>query len=344
MKNKLVVVFLSFLLLLFFGEISFSQTNCEGGKIFSEKKCLGDDLDPQEKELYKIVNEYRAKNNLPPVTFSNALSVVANRHLLDLMKNIKALSHGWSNCPFDMKDQSTWNCLFESPKRLNVGYSGNGFENLYRNLNGNATPILALEAWKKSELHNSLILNLENFKNIKFDAFGVAINGAYASLWFGSSGAVSNQVKNQNTTGLGVTFEKAVAGLTNSIAIKKASSGVQSEEWSGASPDRSVMLSMVGAKEDISRAEISIKIKIEKDSQISQKNRNILKTFLNNLVAEWSERNAWVDAGMKKLRQNPKEPQVINHGDKTLVLTMDKENYISITVKPFRKPTAKEIK
>ena len=34
-------------------------------------------------------------------------------------------------------------------------------------------------------------------------------------------------------------------------------------------------LSLVGAKEDISRAELSVKIKLEKDSQISRKNQNL---------------------------------------------------------------------
>jgi hypothetical protein len=344
MKNKFVLTLLSVLLLLLFNGILFSQVNCTGAKIFSEKSCAGDDLTAQEKELYKIVNEYRAKNNLPPIALSNPLSVVANRHLLDLINNIKSLSHGWSNCPYDIKNQSTWNCLFESPKRLNVGYSGSSYENLYRNLNGVATPVLALEAWKKSEMHNSLILNLNMWKDTKFDAFGIAISGNYAALWFGSTGGISSEAKTQKPASLGVTFEKAVAGLTGSIAIKKASSNLENEEWSGTSPDKSVILSLVGLKEDISQADISIKIKIEKDSQISQKNRTILKTFLNNLAPEWKERDAWVDSAIKKLQQNPKEPQTINQGNKTIIVNIDRENYFSVAVKPFRKPTAIQIK
>lgn len=343
MKYKFAIALLGFLFLPVFCGVSFAQASCDGAKIFGAKSCAGDDVNAQEKELYKIVNDYRAKNNLPPVALSNSLSVVANRHLLDLINNIKSLSHGWSNCPYDVKNQSTWNCLFESPKRLNVGYSGNGYENLYRNLNGAATPALALEAWKKSEMHNSLILNLNAWKDTKFDAFGIAISGNYAALWFGSSGEFQREA-NKKSAGLGITFDKAVAGLTNSISIKKASSNLENEEWSGTSSDKSVFLSVVGLKEDISQADISIKIKIEKDSQISKKNQNILKTFLNNLAPEWKERNAWVEAAMKKLQQNPKQAQTINQGNKTVIVSIDRENYISILVKPFRKPVAREIK
>lgn len=341
MKNKFTFMFLSFLLLLVFNGGSYSQTNCTGAKIFAEKNCVGDDVSPIEKELYRIVNDYRAKNNLPPVALSNPLSVVANRHLLDLVNNIKSLSHGWSNCPYDIKNQSTWNCLFDSPKRLNVGYNGNGYENLYRNFSGNATPASALEAWKKSAMHNSLILNLDVWKDTKFDAFGVAISGSYAALWFGSTGGTSTKPK--SFEGLGVTFEKAVAGLTKTISIKKASSSVENEEWTGTSADNTVLLSLSGVKADIAEADISIKIKLEKNSQISAKNRDILKTFLSNLAPEWSDRDAWVDSAMKKLQENSKEVQKTVQGKKAVTLFLDRDNYVSISVKPNRKPTARQV-
>ncbi len=345
MKNKLAVSILGLVFLFGFNVTSFSQPKCAGDKIFTEKSCAGDDLDAQEKELFKIVNEYRAKNNLSPVALSVPLSIVANRHLLDLIQNIKSLSHGWSNCPYDIKDRSTWNCLFESPKRLNVGYAGSGYENLYRNLNGSATPILALEAWKKSEMHNSLILNSGGWKDVKFDALGVAISGSYAALWFGSSRGVSAEIKNRKREeGLGISFEQATAGLTGAISIKKASSSLENEEWSGTSSDRSVAISFVGVKDDISRAEIAIRIKLEKDSQISSKNGNLLKIFLGNVASDWKARELWVESAMKELRKNPKQPQSINQGNKTIKVSIDKENFVSVTVKPFRKPVAVEIK
>lgn len=48
--------------------------------------------------------------------------------------------------------------------------------------------MLALDAWKKSDLHNSIILNLGMFEKMQWDEVGIAIDGEYASLWFGHPG------------------------------------------------------------------------------------------------------------------------------------------------------------
>ena len=342
MRDKFAITLFLLAFSASFCQTLFAQINCVGEKIFSEKKCLGDDVNQTEKELYRIVNEYRAEHNLPPIPLSESLSIVANRHLLDITLNIKSLTHGWSNCPYDIKDTNTWNCVFESPKRLKVDYSGKGFENLYRTSRGSATPVSALEAWKKSAMHNALILNLGSWENTKFDAFGIAINGQYAALWFGSSSGIKDGLKNSKTPGLGVTFDQAVAGLTEVVSIKKASSNLESEQWSGASPDKSVLLEVVGSEADVSQATISIKIRLERNAQISPKNRGILSIFLNNLAPEWKERETWASAAIKNLQKNPKVPQVVNQGNKIITMTVDPNNYLSITVKP--RPAAKEIK
>ncbi len=329
-------------LLTVFSQPFFAQIKCEGEKIFSEKKCLGDEVNQQETELFRIVNEYRKQNNLPPVALSDSLSIVANRHLLDIILNIKSLTHGWSNCPYDIKNAATWNCVFESPKRLKVDYPGIGFENLYRNNGGNAAPASALAAWKKSALHNSLILNLNIFKDTKYDAFGVALNGQYAALWFGSSAGNTDGLKQTETRGLGVTFENTVKGLTEVVAIKKESSTVSSEQWTGASPDKSVLLEVIGTEADVTQATIAIKIKLEKNYQINAKNRAVLSVFLTNLAGNWKDRETWANAAIKNLQSKPKQPQHIGQGDKLFTMTVDANNYLSITVKP--RPVAKEIK
>lgn len=344
MSSKFALTVFFLVSLAAFGQTLFAQTKCQGEKIFNEKKCVGDEVNTQEKELYRIVNEYRAQNNLPAIPLSDSLSIVANRHLLDLILNIKTFTHGWSNCPYNIKDSNTWNCIFEAPKRLKVDYSGSGYENLYRNNGGNATPVLALEAWKKSAMHNALILNLDSWKNTKFNAFGIAINGQLAALWFGSAAEIKNNPNNANQPGLGVTFDKAVTGLTKIISIKKSSSSVESEQWSGSSKDKSVLLEVTGTEADVSRATIAIKIKLENKAQISAKNRGVLSVFLNNLASEWSERENWANAAIKNLQSNPNIPQTINQGNKTITMTIDAQNYLSITVKPYVKPVAKEIR
>jgi hypothetical protein len=341
MRVVIISAIFSFVLLMLFSQVTFSQTNCEGRKIFTEKNCAGDEVSQTEKDLVRIVNEYRTRNNLPAITFSGALSVVANRHLLDLTRNFKSITHAWSNCPYDVKIPSTWKCVFESPKRLNVGYSGNGFENLYRNNDGAATPSLALEAWKKSDLHNSLILNLNIFKDINFDAFGVAINGEYAALWFGSAVKTSTDVNNPKYKGLGVSFDKIVSGLSGIVKINNEVS--ISGELIAASADKSIILETSGSKENVSSAAFSIKIKVNKNFQLTQQNNNLLQIFLNNLASDWKEKDVWIENSIKKLRQNSKKPQTINQANKTFVMNLEAGNYLCVSVKPNSKPSATEI-
>jgi hypothetical protein len=204
MNNKRAFAFFVFVFCLAFQQTVFSQVECTGKSLFTEKKCIGDEISNDEKELIKIVNDYRRQNGLALVSSSDSLSALANRHLLDLVLNVKTLTHGWSNCPYDFQNQKTWSCVSESPRRLNIGYTGEGFENLYRNKTGAATPSLALEAWKKSDLHKSLILNQNVWRDRKWDAFGVAIKGEYVALWFGSSTG-ETELK-----GLAATYENAV--------------------------------------------------------------------------------------------------------------------------------------
>src|SRR5689334_11630372 len=111
-------LFLSLCLFLIGFQCIFAQSNCSGTALFTEQKCPGDEISATERELFRIINDYRAQNKLPPVTLSEPLSLVANRHIIDLTVNVKYLTHGWSNCPYDLKKEDTWGCLFESPQRL----------------------------------------------------------------------------------------------------------------------------------------------------------------------------------------------------------------------------------
>lgn len=335
-----LILLVSFLTIL--AVSGFAQTKCEGEKILTEKKCAGDDISIAERELYKLINEYRKQNRLPEIPLSDTLSIVANRHLLDISLNLKTFTHGWSNCHYDIKNNDTWKCVFDAPKRLKVEYDGKAYENLYRNNNGNATPALALAAWKKSPMHNALILNLDTWNDTEFNAFGIAINGNQAAIWFGAKSGIKNALKDSTNFGLGVTFDNAVKGLTDIISIKKASSTAQNEQWAGSSPDKSVLLEVAGTQADVSQATIGIKIKLEKNYQINKKNRDLLSVFLNNIVSGWNEREFWVDSAIKNIQAKPNVPQTIFYGNKMISMTIDSQNYLSITIKP--RPVAKEIK
>src|SRR5205085_2364906 len=91
-------------------------------------------------------------------------------------------------------DKKTWSCVTDAPRRLKVGYKGQGFETLYSTSSGRAMGSAALDAWKKSTLHNSIILNKGSFTNIPWDEVGVGIAGPYAVLWFGYAGVTAREV------------------------------------------------------------------------------------------------------------------------------------------------------
>lgn len=71
----------------------FGQVNCTGKQTFSAKSCAGDEFSTDETALFQIMKKYRASNGRPEIRISQALSVVANRHVLDLKQNMKTLTH-----------------------------------------------------------------------------------------------------------------------------------------------------------------------------------------------------------------------------------------------------------
>ena len=147
-----------------------------------------DGLESEEIKLYNLVNEYRAQNNLPPISPSKALTTVANRHVLDLGENVGKLTHAWSDAPYDANDSSTWPNMWTAPQRFNTGYPGNGYENAV-GYSGFDSPIMtaqqALDFWKESSAHNAVILNQGQWANRDWNALGVGLYKGYGVLWFG---------------------------------------------------------------------------------------------------------------------------------------------------------------
>lgn len=161
------------------------QSDCNGQQILISKVCAGDGLEPEEQRLYNLINEYRADNSLPPIPLSPSLNLVANRHVLDLDKNIGALTHGWSNCPYSSSNRSTYSCMWNAPQRLGTAYEGYGYENAYSVSSGRVTAKSALRSWKGSSAHNAVILNQGIWQDNKWGALGIGIYQGYAVLWFG---------------------------------------------------------------------------------------------------------------------------------------------------------------
>jgi uncharacterized protein YkwD len=163
-----------------------AKARCDAKQILTARSCPGDGLGLEEKKLYDLINKYRAQNGLSPIPLSPSLMLVANRHVQDLDMNVKKLTHGWSNCPYNLSNPSTHSCMWGAPQRLGTPYPGYGYENAYRTIGKDrATANDALQAWKGSSVHNGAILNQGMWQRMKWNALGIGIYKGYAVLWFG---------------------------------------------------------------------------------------------------------------------------------------------------------------
>lgn len=294
-SDRFVISSLAVLLLFAAGDFLsvVGQAKCAGDDIFTAKSCDGDANSSEEKKLLELINSYRAANKKPEVAISASLSMVANRRMLDLKQNLRTLTHSWSNCPYDFKNEKTWPCVTGAPVRLKSGYDGKGYETLYRTSKGNVKPELALDAWKKSQLHISIILNLDMFGDLAWNEVGLAISGEYASVWFGHpsvspAGAIT-------LVGLGKSYDETVAGLTKILSIDKASSTVENNKWLGYSADKRIKLEMYGIPANIAEVNLAIAVKLEPDKKLGAQSRLALVTLLKNIFPEWTGREEWLE-------------------------------------------------
>lgn len=140
--------------------------------------------------LAKLINEYRASIDLPAVPISAAMTKVARAHVHDLNVNAPVTQgcnmHSWSSkgawtgCCYDSSKAAT-RCMWVKPKEI-AGYRAPGYE-IAANAPG-ITPERALELWQQSRAHHEVMTN-KGIWNKPWKAMGVAIEGDYATAWFG---------------------------------------------------------------------------------------------------------------------------------------------------------------
>ncbi len=282
--------------------IANAQLVCDGKQIFTQKVCAGDAVSIDEKALFELVAEYRASQKLPSSNLSLSLSKLANRHLIDITTNLKAFTHSWSDCAYDIKDEKTWHCITDSPKRLNSGYNGQGYETLYVTTELKANIKTVLDAWKKSTIHNSIITNQGMFKDLVWEEIGVAVNGNYACLWFGTPKKALPFSK--ESTGLGITYDQIISGLTRIVPLKQESSTVESMKWKGVSADKTISMDVYGTKKDISEATMSVTAKLQAGGELSKQNLNVLITLLKNAFPTWPDRESWLQSSLMEIGTN----------------------------------------
>lgn len=92
-------------------------------------------------------------------------------------------NHGsWTPMVYTSDHQYAAN-MWSKPREL-TSYTGNGYEISSWN-SGNITPEDALDLWKNSSGHNAVMTTQGNWSDLK--TMGVAIDGGYAHVWFGSA-------------------------------------------------------------------------------------------------------------------------------------------------------------
>jgi hypothetical protein len=309
-----------------------AQSECTGNAIFTSQFCAGDAVSTEELELFKAVNEYRHSNGLAPLRLSPPLSRLGNRRMLDLDQNMKSITHSWSNCRYDINDESTWPCLIASPTRLNVGYTGNGYETLYRTT-GKAEPTTALAAWKKSSLHSSIILNKDKFANMPWEEIGVAIDGQYACLWFGYRPVQTGQIP--TASGAAVSLDQAISGLSRTLTISRLPEQII---WRAASSDGKLKVTVSGSRSDVSEAEIFVST-----NALSAEHVAVMSALLKNIFRDWADIDDWLAGSIKMLSESPKGWRRKIIQNRVAEIRGEGIDGVRLTIKPYEKPKAIEM-
>jgi len=149
-------------------------------------------LTTQEQELYDLIMAYRQEKGLPDIPISPSLTYVAKTHVKDLQdfppQDPKCNLHSWStngdwtSCCYANGHERA-KCMWNKPREL-TQYQGAGYEIAHMNSSG-ATAWGALNGWKNSLPHDSVILNIGRWNAYQWRAIGVGIYGNYAVVWFG---------------------------------------------------------------------------------------------------------------------------------------------------------------
>ena len=173
-----------------------TQVSSEETRVIDALKAMG--VSEKEAKLYYIINAYRESQGLSKLSFSKSLTIVARTHVSDSntytpenqrdSRGMQGNLHSWSNhgswTPVVYtSDHEYADNMWSKPREL-TSYTGNGYE-ISSWYSGNITPEYALDLWKNSSGHNAVMTTQGDWSDLK--TMGVAIDGKYAHVWFGST-------------------------------------------------------------------------------------------------------------------------------------------------------------
>ena len=173
-----------------------TQVSSEETRVIDALKAMG--VSEKEAKLYYIINAYRESKGLQKLSFSKSLTIVARTHVSDSntytpenqrdSRGMQGNLHSWSNhgswTPMVYTSDHEYAANMWSKPRELTSYTGNGYE-ISSWYSGNITPEDALDLWENSSGHNAVMTTQGNWSDLK--TMGVAIDGKYAHVWFGSA-------------------------------------------------------------------------------------------------------------------------------------------------------------
>lgn len=162
-------------------------------------------LSNKERELARMLNQYRVSKGLKPMPISKSLTYVARMHNKDQIQHfridlkdergLEANCHSWSEygpwTPMRYTHDHKYASRMHSKPRELTPFKVNGFENavyLYRDgdidfsTSMNIYPKRALDALKESPGHNAVMIGQGSWKDLK--VMGVSIHNNFADIWF----------------------------------------------------------------------------------------------------------------------------------------------------------------
>lgn len=177
-------------------------------------------LSEKEKELVKLINDYRISLGKRPLNVSKSLTYVARTHTKDQIlhfeydlkdeRGLPANLHSWSKygnwTPVMYTDDHQYGALTRKKPAELTQYKLGGLEISVGQQNYDQvhqiTPSVALRLWKNSPGHNHEIIK----DNILYDVYhaerimGISIHDGFANVWFGSDPT--------DPAGFHITYEK----------------------------------------------------------------------------------------------------------------------------------------
>lgn len=160
-------------------------------EVLIQKGPQGIEPTHDEKELYRLLSDYRTENGKPIIPLSKSLCYVAQLHVQDLTANKVAPPYtlqSWSkNGPWEgvryTANHRQARLMWNKPKEL-TNYSGDGFEITFSR-KGGTNARTAFNAWVRQKSVSSIMLNTGNWETITWKAVGVGLHGEFAVIWFG---------------------------------------------------------------------------------------------------------------------------------------------------------------